>query len=53
MWWRLQPPISSPIGQLQPPSRPPLGLLPDHAGSGSREFPSLTTRRLGGFLRLP
>jgi len=31
MWWRLQPPISSPIGALQPPPRPPLGLLHDHA----------------------
>ena len=29
---------------------PPFGLLPDQAGSGSREFLALTTRRWGGLL---
>ena len=50
MWWRLQPPISSPIGALQHPPCPPLGLLPYHAGPGSREFLALTTKRWGGLL---
>ena len=41
----ISPPIAPP-----PPQRPPLGLLPDHTGSGSREFPTLTTRRWADFL---
>ena len=38
----ISPPIAPP-----PPQRPPLGLLPAHAGPGSEELPALTTRRWG------
>ena len=41
------------VAGSQPPPRPPLGLLPDPAGSRSREFSAFTTRKLGASCSFP
>ena len=51
--WRLQLPISSPIGGCSRHCAPRLASCLSRAGPGSKEFPAPTTGRWGSFLWFP